>query len=1159
MNRPVAAVIEQASAIQRRAADAEASVWVDASAGTGKTTVLTNRVLSLLLNGTPPARILCLTFTKAAAAEMANRIAARLQEWSAMPEDELHRSLLALTNAQPSEDRRRTARRLFARVLDTPGGMKIQTIHAFCQSLLKRFPLEAGIAPHFDVLDERGGAELLVVAREEVINRARGGTAQTLAAALAEVTRLVGEGEFDDLMRALSAERARLAKLLTRFGDIEALVRAIYPRLAVAVGDTADRICRAGCEDEKLDLLVLRQAAKALADSAAKTDRERGAAILRWLASDVETRAAEFDDYCGQYLTDDEKIRKRLITDGAAAANPGVDEILLAEAMRVVNLRDRCKAATIAGATAALLRLGAEMLASYDRHKKSRSLLDYEDLVLATRDLLLRGEGVAPWVLFKLDGGLDHILIDEAQDTNPEQWEIVATLADEFFAGEGARAEVRTVFAVGDPKQSIFSFQRADPASFARMRQHFKRRVDDARAQWNEIPLTISFRSTAAVLDAVNAIFARPEAQDGLFIGGAWPLHEPSRVGQAGLVELWPPAMPLEPAAPEPWALPTERRAGDSPRGRLARLIASRIAAMIESGERLESRGRAVQAGDFLVLVRRRDALVEELVRELKQRDVRVAGVDRMVLTEQLAVMDLVALGQFLLLPEDDLTLATVLKSPFVGFSEDDLYALAQPRAGGLWNELKERRGESLAFAAAHATLSDLLAQADYVPPYELYADLLGRRGGRQALLARLGPDAADPIDEFLNLTLAYERNHVPSLQGFLQWLGGGAVEIKRDLDQDIGGQVRIMTVHGAKGLQAPIVFLPDTMQTPRQAARLLWIDDKAGGTLPLWSPRIGFDDTRTGGAREGRQSLDVQEQNRLLYVALTRAEDRLYVCGWHGRQTPPAGCWYHRIADGFATLGESFAFDSRAELGAQGWAGTGRRLGTPQSAPPQSEDRARAGMQAVPTNLPPWYRAAARPDGPGTRPLTPSRPAGAEPPVRTPIGPDDRLRFRRGLVIHRLLELLPELPRERRAEACRRFLARPIHELDAAGQEEIAGETLRVLDDPVFAPLFGPGSRAEVRVAGEVAGVHGTMVLSGQVDRLVVTATEVLVLDYKTNRPPPATEGDVAEIYLRQMAAYRAVLRRIYADRPVTCALLWTDGPRLMPLSLWLLDRYSP
>ena len=1159
MNRPVAAIIEQASATQRRAADPARTIWVDASAGTGKTKVLTDRVLSLLLAGTPPARLLCLTFTKAAAAEMANRIASELETWATVDEDELHRKLHELTGAYPSEDRRRLARQLFARVLDTPGAMKIQTIHAFCQSLLKRFPLEAEIAPHFDVLDERSAAELLVQAREDVLGRARTESDAVLASALAGVTRYVREGEFDELMRMLAAERAQLQRLLLQFHGVEPLIHAVYERLRVDRSATAADWLSAGCEDVKLELLGLRRVIQALS-SGSTTDRDRAAAIASWLAATVAERVAAIEIYVPAFLTDRGEMRARLVTRKVAQANPDVEAILQAEAMRLADLRERCNAATIAAATAALLRLGAEMLDSYAAHKRSRALLDYEDLVLAPRDLLRR-PGVAPWVLFKLDGGIDHILIDEAQDTNPEQWEVIAVLADEFFAGEGARSETRTVFAVGDPKQSIFSFQRADPASFDRMRQFFRDRVYRSRRDnWDEVPLTISFRSSAAILDAVNAIFAQPAAQEGLFVSGQWPHHEPSRAGQAGLVELWPPAEPLDAAPAEPWDLPTERRLGDSPRGRLARLIAERIAAMIRHREPLESRGRPVQAGDILVLVRRRDALVEELVRELKQRGVPVAGVDRMVLTEQIAVMDLVALGQFLLLPDDDLTLATVLKSPFVGLTEDELFALAHPREDRhLWTELRQRTEETAAFKRAHVFLSELLARADFMPPYELYADLLGRRGGRKALLQRLGPDAADPIDEFLNLALLFERTHVPSLQGFLQWLGSGAVEVKRDLDQDAGGQVRIMTVHGAKGLQAPIVFLPDTMQTPRHTARLLWIDDNVGRRLPLWSPRVAYDDSRTGGAREAQRRLDAQEHNRLLYVALTRAEDRLYVCGWHGRQTPADGCWYHLIADGIATLAPPFDFDCRAELGTQGWSGRGHRLVARQSAEPQPETRSRRIMQPVETALPDWYRTPPPAEVPGARPLTPSRPPGAEPSVRTPIGPDDRLRFRRGLLIHRLLELLPELPPERRPDACRRFLARPIHELDAAAQDEIAQETLRVLDDSVFTPLFGPGSRAEVRVAGEIVGTHGTSVLSGQVDRLVVTADGVLVLDYKTNRPPPQTEDEVAEIYLRQMAAYRAVLRGIYPGRTIGCALLWTDGPRLMPLSSWLLDRYSP
>jgi ATP-dependent helicase/nuclease subunit A len=1157
MNAPVAGIVAEAARTQRRGADPRRSVWVDASAGTGKTRVLTERVLRLLLEGTPPERILCLTFTRAAAAEMANRIARQLQGWTTADDAVLRKALHDVAGAAPDDERCRLARRLFARVLDTPGGMKIQTIHAFCQSLLKRFPLEAGVAPHFEVLDERSAAELLLEARETVLGRARAESDPDLAGALATVTSFTHEAGFAELMQGLTAERARLQRLLTKFAGVDALVAAIYLRMGVEPQTTAASLLAAGCADTALELLGLRLAVRALGQGR-KSDVERAAAIESWLAASPAERQVAFPAYEAAFLTDTGNIQARLVTNGVAAANPGVAEILQAEAERLADLRDRCNAATVAAATAALLRLGGAVLDAYEAHKRARSLLDYEDLVLRTRELLRR-EGVAPWVLFKLDGGIDHILIDEAQDTNPEQWEVVELLANEFFVGESARREVRTVFAVGDPKQSIFSFQRADPASFERMRRHFSQRVTAAEAGWDEVPLTISFRSGQAVLDAVNAVFARPEAQDGLFAAGAWPRHRPARTGQAGLVELWPPAAPREAPPPQPWAPPLERLPADSPRGRLARLVAQRIAAMIASAEELESHGRPIRPGDILVLVRRRDNLVEELVRELKQRGVPVAGVDRMLLTEHIAVMDLMALGQFLLLPDDDLNLATVLKTPFVGLGEDELFALAQPRGGGLWAELVARKDENPSFARAHALLAELLARADFAPPYELYAEVLGRGGGRQALLERLGVDAADPIDEFLSLALAYERTHVPTLQGFLHWLSSGAVEVKRDLEHDAAGQVRIMTVHGAKGLQAPIVFLPDTMQVPRHPARLLWLDDGRDPRLPLWCPRKAFEDTRAAGAREALQAREAQEQNRLLYVALTRAEDRLYICGWHGRQAPPDRCWYNLVRAGLAGIARDFAFDCRAELREEGWSGTGLRIEVPQTAAVQAEGRQRERPRGGAAPLPDWSRRAAGAAAARGRPLAPSRPGGADPAVRTPIGPDDGARFRRGLIIHRLLELLPELPRERRAEACRAFLARPVHGLDAAAQAEIARETLRVLEDPQFALLFARGSRAEVRVAGEIVGRNGTIVLSGQIDRLVVTDSGVWILDYKTNRPPPKRPEDAPETYLRQMAAYRAVLRRIYGDRPVHCALLWTDGPRLMPLPAWLLDRYSP
>jgi ATP-dependent helicase/nuclease subunit A len=713
---------------------------------------------------------------------------------------------------------------------------------------------------------------------------------------------------------------------------------------------------------------------------------------------------------------------------------------------------------------------------------------------------------------------------------------------------------VRTIFAVGDFKQSIFSFQGADPRVFARMRDHFRERAGE---RWDDVPLDYSFRSTQAVLTAVDAVFAREGAREGVVMDGASIHHRAVREGEAGLVEIWPPAIPLEAEESETWSPPTRQGRSDSPRLRLARLLALRIARMIESGDLLESQGRPIEPGDIMILVRRRDALVEELVRELKQRHVPVAGVDRMLLVEQIAVMDLMALGRFLLMPEDDLNLATVLRSPLIGLDEDALFALAHRREGRLWEALRTRSGERPEFAAAEALLSGLLARADFAPPYELFAGILGPLGGRKRLVGRLGPEALDPIDEFMTLALQYEREHVPSLQGFLHWLDIGDIEVKRDLDHEARGQVRIMTVHGAKGLQAPIVFLPDTMQVPKHAVRLLWCEpDGDGPELPLWAPRVDLDETVAAAARQRQRAAELREQRRLLYVAMTRAADRLYVCGWRNQRNA-TGCWYELIQAGVKPVAQEFEFDCQAELGREGWAGPAWRVVTQQGT---TQVAKAASVEGPAEALPEWAMRAPMPEREPPRPLAPSRGPAEDPPVRAPLGEDQGFAFHRGRLVHRLLELLPDLPPDRRPEAARRFLARPVHGLDMAQQAEFLTETMRVLEDPVFAPLFGPDSLAEVPLVGEVRGVDGRIqVLSGRLDRLRVTPTEVLVLDYKTNRPPPQREEDVSEAYLRQMAAYRAALIKIYPALPVRCALLWTDGPRLMPLSQGRLDRYLP
>ncbi len=1139
---------------QRIAAGPAVSVWVAASAGTGKTTVLTERVLRLLLAGTPPARILCLTFTKAAAAEMANRIATILGAWATVPDGALAKRLADLTDATPAADALERARRLFAQVVDAPEGLRIATIHAFCQSLLRRFPLEAGLVPHFQVLDERSAAELMELARDEVLIAAEPERDAALAEALREVTGHVSEEEFGDLMAELARERGRLARLLGKAGGLEAAAAALYRRLDLRPGDTPERTQARAAADGNFPAAALKAAAAALAQGSA-ADRKRGEAIAAWLAADAAARAAGFGEYARQFLTAEDEVRKTLATKAVRQASPEAEAALAAEAARLAAEAARRKAAAVAAASVALLRLGAAVLAAYGRHKEHRALLDYDDLILETRRLLER-QG-AGWVLYKLDQGLDHILIDEAQDTNPDQWQVVAALAEEFFAGEGARDGTRTVFAVGDAKQSIFSFQRADPDAFEAMRRHFARKVAQAGAAWRSVALEVSFRSTPAVLAAVDGVFARPAAAEGVAAPGETVRHFAHREGRAGLVELWPVATPREREAAEDWTPPVTRERGDSPPARLAALIALRIRRWLDTDERLLSKNRRIRPGDIMVLVRRRTVFVAELVRALKQSGVAVAGVDRMVLTDQLAVMDLIALARFLLLPEDDLTLACLLKSPLVGLDEDQLFALAYGREGSLWAELVRRADEDAAFAAAHAYLAGLLRRVDFTPPYELFAEALAGRGtpaapsGRERMVARLGAEAEEPLDEFLALALAYERAHVPSLEGFLHWVEAGEAQIKRDPEAASRDEVRIMTVHGAKGLEAPIVILPDTVETPKRTPRLLWLDGGEEGLL--WAPRSALEDGLAREMRDAAKRKRDEEYRRLLYVAMTRAADRLYVCGWRGQREVPSDSWWSLVREGLAESAAPFAFDCSHEI-AQGWSGQGLRLSSPQEVGPEGE-RTEQAPHAAGEPLPPWARALPAPEPVPARPLAPSRPEEEEPPARSPLGPDGAARFRRGLLVHRLLEALPELPPRAREAACRRYLARAAHGLAAAAQEEIARETLAVLADAALAPLFGPGSRAEVALVGEVNG----RVISGQIDRLLVGEREILVVDYKTNRAPPAAVEEVAVAYLRQMAAYRALLRRIYPGRRLRAALLFTDGPALMLLPDGLLDAHAP
>ena len=1107
------------------ASDPALSVWVDASAGSGKTRVLTERVLRLLLAGTPANRILCLTFTKAAAAEMAKRISDSLAEWSRVSDAGLRASLAALTAGAAGEAEFRRARRLFAEVLEAPGGLRVETIHGFAESLLKRFPLEAGVAPHFEVLDERTAAALLAEAQAAVLRGADEPTKRLLAI----VAMHADEGRFDQLMRELTGNRLRLADIAAG-GEAAALATLARQLKLPDPVPADDAILAAAVAAGACDGAALARVAAAMLQGG-KTDQKSGQVIADWLAS--ADRAAGFENYCRAFFTSQGSRRKELIHKATLKLAPDGAERLAEEAERLAAVIGQRRGADLHGASAALLRLGLAVESVYAAEKRRRAALDYDDLILAT-SALLRRPGIAPWVLYKLDGGLEHVLIDEAQDTNAEQWRIVAAMTEEFFAGQGASQKQRTLFAVGDPKQSIFSFQGADPTAFHAMRGRFARDVLAAGKPWREVPLVTSYRSAPPILHFVDAVFAEAEAASGL--GHDGPLrHLAHRRSAPGLVELWPP----EPAAanepPAAWQPPVQQEKSDSPVERLAARLTRQVRHWLGSGEVLPSTGRPIGPGDILILLRQRQPFLDAVVRRMKQAGLPIAGADRMCIGEQLAVMDLIALGRFVLLPEDDLSLAEVLKSPLVGLDDGLLFELAHGRPGTLWQALLRKRHDRPEFARAAQRLARWLGRADLTPPFAFFAELLIAEGLRRELVARLGPDANDPLDEFLSLALHYERHASPSLQGFLAWLEGSDPEIKRDQEQR-AEEVRVMTVHGAKGLQAPIVVLPDTCRLPVPRGQVFWLE----GAM-LWSPRAEPLVPAATRAREAVRQAGRSELQRLLYVALTRAQDRLLIAGWQGRKGLPQGCWYEALAAAMQRLGRSaVAFDD----------GPAWRLGDEPGGGTASPGRRVAPTAALPGFLSRPAPAEPKPE----RPLTPSRPETEAPAVLRPLDAAGGDRFRRGRVLHRLLQVLPELPPASRPDAALRLLTAELA-LSPPERARLADEAIAVLADSRFAALFGPGSLAEVPLAGVVNG----QTILGQVDRLCVLREQVQVVDFKSDRAAPKDAAGVPLAYLRQMAAYVSLIARIYPGRQVVAALLYTEAPRLIALPPSLLASHLP
>ncbi len=1136
--------------VQIEASDPGVSAWVAANAGSGKTHVLAQRVIRLLLSGVEPARILCITFTKAAAANMANRVFDRLAAWTALDDAALDAAMKEIGVGKIDASVCARGRQLFARALETPGGLKVQTIHAFCTHLLHLFPFEAKVAARFTVLDDARNAQLLDQLCLSVLLDAAAKPDSVRGRALATAIASAADQTFRDMLGEAIDGRDALAAWIDAAGGVEAAIAQLSDSLGIDSTDSQQ-----AAEAELFNAALIKSSewtvfAAALSEGS-KTDKEHSSRFASLPKhADDERREAYLDIFC----TKERAARKSIATKAIQAKHPAMYAQLVAEQDRICALIARQRAIMVRDRSAALITIAAEVIGRYRAEKDRRGLLDYDDLIDKTLDLLSTTS--AAWVHYKLDRGIDHVLIDEAQDTSPKQWEIITRLVGEFTAGAGARDFVkRTIFAVGDEKQSIFSFQGAAPYKFAEMRRHFERAYRESQGEFVFREFKHSFRSGANVLDAVDVVFRERDIFASVTSDEAGvPPHIALPEAAPGLVEIWPLITTEDKREIEGWDAPFDTVTETSPVVRLARKIAGSVQHWQRAG---------VRPGEVLVLVRRRGPLFEAIIRALKDASIAVAGADRLVLTEHIAVMDLSALADALLLPDDDLALAAVLKSPLFGLDDKQLFDIAWNREGTLRTALCAKKND-LRLAKAATWLDELGLTARRETPFAFYARVLNEEGGRARILARLGNEAADALDEFLNLALEYERGETPSLQGFVAWLRAARASIKRDMEI-ARDEVRVMTVHGAKGLEARIVILADTTTPPEgwHPPRLLSLPaEQAAPGAPsrlVWAGPESADVAAMGAARTSAREAARDEYRRLLYVAMTRAAERLIVCGTEGERGRPAGCWYDLVHDALKThLVEVPADDG------DGIVWRYRKTAEEPAKPAGAPDRGQ--KQIV---LPDWLKQNAPKDPPRPKPISPSN-AFDELFLLTPHsnplpanGDGEHADFsarnqalRRGNLVHRLMQSLPDIAPERRAEAARKYLARAerTEKLSTADSNEILRQTMAVLDDLRFAELFAPGSRAEMPITGRL----GNHLVAGQVDRLVVTADSVLIADYKTNRPAPRSLEDAKkryEGYLSQLALYRAVLMRLYPGRHVRAALVWTEVPHLMEIPADALD----
>lgn len=1050
---------------QLKASNPEISVWVSASAGTGKTKVLTDRVLRLLLSGIAPEKILCLTFTNAAAQEMKSRIVNSLQNWQNNPDN-----LEALLSRKPNIEEISIAKSLFTKLLLSPEQLAIHTIHSFCQKILQKFPFEANIQPGFKVLSEMEMKELSAKLIKDISTELNG--AMKHKASFEFVLRNVHQLSFNELIMEIIYNQINFRDLFEEYKSVE--------------NYQAFQMNHAGIDREAnsyiKELIAKLKPLPNIPDDLQENELSLLEAYNKFLQEPEKIR--KFSLLIDIFYTKTGAPRKKMLTKKHSEIYPHIAKALLEMQTLIMEYYESIKKARMIEATIHIYKVAEYIISKYSHFKHKLVSLDYDDLIYYTKKLLSDSD-MHDWVLYKLDGGISHLLIDEAQDTSPKQWQIIEDIMQEFYAGEYKADEDRTVFVVGDEKQSIYSFQGADVSNFSRVNNFIASKMKSARKKYEDIELEWVYRSAPQILELVSETFKDSYLKDISL--------KCFREDAKGEVEIWPiltsPSLRSgENSAHSTlfWPSVQEMEEEESLSKQLAKRIASYIKNYIDSGKIMPSTGKPACAGDFMILIRRRNEFTDEIISELKEADVAVAGIDRMLIMDHLSVKDIISAAKFALLPEDDLNLASLLKSPLIGMNDEEIAKYASTRKTSLYGTIPESD-----------ILENLIHMGINLSAFDFLHNLIDVMGAREILVQANGDDSSDALDELLNISIQHSKIGGTNLQSLIHWLEKSEVEIKRDIDSR--DNVRVMTVHASKGLESSIIIMPDTTKVPRAKAHFLWKDENF-----LWLGGSKNSNELYMEYKQDREDKDYQEYMRLLYVAMTRAEDHLVVCGYQPKEKLDEKCWYSLVKASVGNMGIGEA--------------------PPVIASKANQPRKNINLSCNKSSL---------------SLLTITREKNKPNYVRSPL--DKRMDISYGIVLHKVLEDSVKLG-EFSLDKKHPYLLK----LPEIHQNHIMKKLPALFQAKEFTDLL---KYPNVQTEASMGYMEDGAFKFGRIDLLAMSETEAIIIDYKSESEPPKNLKDVPELYVNQLNFYAGFIKKAYPNLQVTSKILWLENFSIMEI----------